>query len=436
MLKAVPGELRPEDRLPDPQASPQTATPLPASPLAMSDVGHEPSTLLGAIAATTKLILLWVAITWLTSQSFCTLLEGEEPLFPNPWLLAGIAHALALGVCRLLVLISGYDNARDEEAVDITSATVLGLMFGVESGIYTGMFTDWVAGRHEEAFLLRPAVMCVAGLLAGTEPLRGRLVVVAVAATLGGALVAPGGVDVKDVLTSMPSLFAAGALTAFRWVFVLNVLPRGGGMPPLWFFTGQLMWPSAAVCFELAVLSDYTSYRQLLHLPQPRVVLGHVLGLAMLAGAQMAVELRLVQVTSLTMLGLATPLLNAVTLAKLYFTQARLPLSENLVGLALYCASAAFYWKSRSSAAAEQQTQEAMALEKSAASSGYQRLEAGSPRGSASPRSMRSPTRRQSRAGQPRTWLPVPDVSRLQPGLLLGGSPMQHTPSRGLARGR
>mmetsp|Transcript_17771 Transcript_17771/g.44996 ORF Transcript_17771/g.44996 Transcript_17771/m.44996 type:complete len:516 (+) Transcript_17771:114-1661(+) len=274
--------------------------------------GHslEPQTPLSMAAQVGPVVLVWVIATLIGSWASSALLVGSDPLIPDPWLLSGVVHFGGALVCKLAAKVAGYDAATDQEAVEMTSASVLGVMFGLEYGLYTGVLRDPAAQGHHYVYMLRPVVMALAGVLAGTEAPQRSVVACAVLATLGGILVAHGGLDFEGMSQAFPWVALASGFTIFRWVFALNVLPRHGGLPSLLFFAGQMMWPCGAVGFEIAFLSDFTSYRTLLHLKHPGQAAMYFTIVIFAVSVQLAMELKLVQATSLTVFGLCAPLLN------------------------------------------------------------------------------------------------------------------------------
>lgn len=306
-------------------AVPEDKRPAPDDPMLSrydSDDGQskegfeeEPQTPLAKVLQVLPVVMVWVAVTLVGSWAASALQVGSDPLIPDPWLLFGVVHFGGAVVCKLAAKFSGYDPLGDQEAVETTSASVLGVMFGLEYGLYTGVLRYPIAQQHHYVYMLRPAVMALAGVLAGTEAPRQHIVACASLATLGGVLVgAPGGLDVGGLSDAFPWVALASCFTIFRWVFALNVLPRHGGLPSLLFFAGQMMWPCGAVGFEIAFLSDFTSYRTLLHLKHPGQAAMYFTIVIFAVSIQLAMELKLVQTTSLTVFGFCAPLLNAVQL--------------------------------------------------------------------------------------------------------------------------
>lgn len=402
LLQAVPEDRRPKDDWPQPCRT--NMPPLMATVPAEHAESSEPETLLGTVASALKLVAFWVVAALVVARASTTLLSGTEPKFPNPWLLAGVSHVGALLVCKVVVRLTGYQNAEDQEAVDTTSAMVLGLMFGIESGLYTSIFVSQAMGARDESTLLAPAVMSTAALLAGIEPPSRQLAIIAAAASLGGALVPPGAWDWPAVQGALPWLILAGVVTVFRWVFALNVLPRQGGLPPLWFFAGQIMWPSAGVCFELAFLTDWSCYRQLLHLADPAAAVGLVAVLAVACSARLVMELRLAHLVPLTVLGLIAPLPNIAELCRAALTTpGGAPSLVNCAGLVLYAGAAYMYYRHR---------QDVLANQPAAAPPGYDRLEAG--KAGSLPAMRSGPPMMTGQSQMPPPSMSVPDPRRLQ----------------------
>jgi len=276
----------------------------------------------------------WVASAMCYSSGATKLLSGgDKALFPDPWLLSGVAHIGGAIVCKAIAYLTKYDAEQDKEAVDTMSASVVGLMYGLENGLYAKVLCDVAAESRHDVYVLRPLVLAASGVLAGTNKPSARLVVSVVCVLLGSWLTSTGG---AGFLTSFPWIALAGGITIFRWVFTLNVLPRHGGLPSLWCFAGQMMWPSGLVGFEIAFMSNHGSYRQLLHLPNPLEVLKIVPAIALACGLQLLIEFRVVQASSLWTLGLCIPLLQVSTLGLSVVTSEGDLTLSNLLGVALY----------------------------------------------------------------------------------------------------
>jgi len=334
LLEAVPGERRPSPD--DPPFSPSKHPPRQGGAAAGSaGAASEASS---SVKSTFFLLIVlacaWVASAMCYSSGATKLLSGgDKALFPDPWLLSGVAHIGGAIVCKAIAYLTKYDAEQDKEAVDTMSASVVGLMYGLENGLYAKVLCDVAAESRHDVYVLRPLVLAASGVLAGTNKPSARLVVSVVCVLLGSWLTSTGG---AGFLTSFPWIALAGGITIFRWVFTLNVLPRHGGLPSLWCFAGQMMWPSGLVGFEIAFMSNHGSYRQLLHLPNPLEVLKIVPAIALACGLQLLIEFRVVQASSLWTLGLCIPLLQVSTLGLSVVTSEGDLTLSNLLGVALY----------------------------------------------------------------------------------------------------
>lgn len=337
LLMAVPSVRRPSpqeleaDMAPDTTAGSQDET--------LSPVERRRQTVLLSTA--------WLFVAAVMLQGHIAIIGGEHPLIGNPWLVSGITHAGGLLFSRVVAMFAGYASADDQEAVDVQSAGGLGLMFGLECGIHIGILRSPEMASSQNSFLLHPIAMAVAGVLATTESRGSSIWPASGLATLATFLVTPHLLDWRSLEGILPWDLLAGAISVFRWVFTMNVLPRRGGMPPLFYLSAQILVAAAAVGFELAFVTGLLSWREvldnLLHVSQPVETLALLAGLSIACGVQLALEFRLIQVISLGTFGLLSPCLNIVNVLIGLRTDGIA--LHSVVGIVLYLAGAFMYFR-------------------------------------------------------------------------------------------
>lgn len=356
LLEAVPESRRPRpnDRIfqaAQPGESPPAGSDYdPANKSGALPEGATPVNSMLAAGMALPMAITWALASVGYSHASTMLLSGDTPALPDPWILSAFSHLGGAVLCKAVSFLLRYDASQDKEAVDTMSSTVLGVLLGLESGIYARVLVNLEADAREDDYSLRPLVLAASGLLAGTNRPSARLALNSCLAVLSLLLSAGGGFDAQGFLESAPWLVVAGCITIFRWVFTLNVLPRHGGFGSLWCFAGQMLWPSGLVGFEVAFLTNYGSYKALLTtVPRTWQVAQLLLITAVLAGIQTITELKIVQAASLWTLALCVPLVQLVHLL-LYGGRTAAMSVGILLYLAVLCVEAVVFWQDRPAA--------------------------------------------------------------------------------------
>jgi len=272
--------------------------------------------------------VLWLvagtAATGLACRAASELLRSEELAFPHPFLLAGLSQAGALLLCRLAARVldtrevlppphpaasqGGPPTATSSEA-EWKAAGILGLMYGVDVCIGASILYHLALASRDASYVLSPAVMLGAGILAGCDKPEKRCLQSIAGVTLGGLLMAVSGFSWAMLEMGLLALLA-DVVKMFRWVFTKNVLPDESGAPLL-IFAARMATTTAALGFELTFVTDFSSYAGLFYLPRPGQVAALVLATSLGTAVKTVSELHLAQLTSVTVLGFFTPLLNA-----------------------------------------------------------------------------------------------------------------------------
>lgn len=273
---------------------------------------------------------LWLAAgaaaTGLAFWAASVLLRSEDLAFPHPFLLVGFSQLGTLLLCRLVVYFLGAppeppmppappgppgapSPAAQAREAEWKAAGILGLMYGVDCCIGASLLYHLSLVSRDAAYVLTPAAMLGAGILAGTDQPETRCVQSVVGITLGGLLMSLGGFVDWDILKLMLLALLADVVKMFRWVFTRNVLPEQSGASLL-IFAARMTTTTAAAGFELAFMTDFDCYIGLFGLPKPGEVAALVLATTVGVAVKLVSELHLAQLTSVTVLGFFTPLLN------------------------------------------------------------------------------------------------------------------------------
>eukprot|EP00419_Tripos_fusus_P001077 CAMPEP_0172684462 /NCGR_PEP_ID=MMETSP1074-20121228/19575_1 /TAXON_ID=2916 /ORGANISM="Ceratium fusus, Strain PA161109" /LENGTH=485 /DNA_ID=CAMNT_0013503479 /DNA_START=184 /DNA_END=1642 /DNA_ORIENTATION=- len=256
-------------------------------------------------------LLVAAVATGAAAQAASTLLraDGEKPELPHPWLLLGLSHVGAVLLCAgaACFLGSGTDQTAGGAAAEIglKEYSILGLMYGVEHGIDAIVLRRETADACAEAYMLTPFFMLLAGVGAAIEKPRMAFLSSIGAVALGGLFMTRLSLDLAGLQNIEHLVLFSNIIATFRWVFTRNVLPAVG--VPLISFAMKLLPTAAALGFELAFMTDFSSYPALLSLRDPGRVAGLVLLISLCMAVALVAELHVAHV-GLTPLGFLGPL--------------------------------------------------------------------------------------------------------------------------------
>jgi len=261
-------------------------------------------------------VVAWLFVaavsTGAAAQAATILLRGddEEPELPHPWMLLGLSHVGSALLCTIAAFCLGSAGA-DQTAggaaaeIGLKEYTILGFMYGVEHGIGAIVLRRRSLDACAEAYMLNPFFMLLAGVLAGIEHPRREFLFSIGTVALGGLLMTRLSLDLAGLWRVEHLVILANIIATFRWVFTRNVLPATGA--PLVGFAMKMLPTAAALGFELAFVSDFSSYPALLMLRNPGRVAGLLLLISLCMAAALIAELHVAHF-GLTPLGFLGPL--------------------------------------------------------------------------------------------------------------------------------
>jgi len=256
-------------------------------------------------------LLLAAVATGAAAQAATMLLrgDGEEPELPHPWLLLGLSHVGAVLLCGGAVCClgsSGTDlTVTGAPEIGLKEYSILGMMYGAEHGIDAIVLRREQMDACAEAYMLAPFFMLLAGVLAGIEKPRREFLLSIGAVAFGGLLMTRLSLDFEGLQNIEHLVLLSNIIATFRWVFTRNVLPAVGA--PLVRFAMKLLPTAAALGFELAFVSDFSSYSALFSLREPGRVAGMLLLISLCMAVALVAELHVAH-AGLTPLGFLGPL--------------------------------------------------------------------------------------------------------------------------------
>lgn len=233
--------------------------------------------------------------------------------------------------------------------IDWKSAGVLGLMRGVELGLFAVLFREASVSVRGIALAATPAFFFAAGLLSGRERPRMDLAAAVGCVTLGGLLASLMDADLVGI-RMLPLALIAELIAMMRWVFTSNILPAVGEPHRLYLLdlAARMSPPTSLVGFEIAFITDTRCYVEMWFLPKPLYVTLLVTVMAICTAVVTVADLQVVQLTSVTLLGFVTPFARVAGIifaALVWGTRVSL---MNTAGVLLCAVGAVLYAQARS----------------------------------------------------------------------------------------
>lgn len=291
----------------------------------------------------------WIVVramaVWLVGAGTESLLGGDKPTFPYPWLIVAFSSTVAYVMCRLTNAWLGPVFGNEGE-VHWKASGLIGGLQGLDVGLRSSNRHSSAAAVRTGMHMILPVFMVLAGMVAGIERSKNRahqLVVAVGLATVGGLSMTLGSAGNVE-LGSAPWPLIATAILALRWTFtqmiIVNVNPS-----PLVLAT-RLLPPTALLCLEVAFWCELWvgGFTAVLRMTASQVALLLAAGVAF--AVVLVAEVRLVQLTSATFLGFLSPICMAgTTFCQALLPGGRTPPFTSWVGISLCVAASWVYWR-------------------------------------------------------------------------------------------
>eukprot|EP00929_Paragymnodinium_shiwhaense_P100770 TRINITY_DN63347_c0_g1_i1.p1 TRINITY_DN63347_c0_g1~~TRINITY_DN63347_c0_g1_i1.p1 ORF type:complete len:455 (-),score=117.81 TRINITY_DN63347_c0_g1_i1:100-1464(-) len=266
-------------------------------------------------------VVLWAilcAFLLVTSKNVLTFHSDEdtsEARFPCPWMTVFFTFVPALGIlypAGRLQMFKTKEEAADaiqenEEAKKKTQimTAVLAVLQACECGFSGLAQTGMTMAMREEASMLTPIIVVAINIYIGTEAYKKELIAAAVGATLGGLLVVRGDLGISNL--EMPVVALVARLVAIlKWmlarVWLMSANPKKPTIRQLAF---RMLAGGGILAIELNWLFQYECFGKCWSLPW--TVWGAFLAMAVAVPLWLLIELRLLELTSVTLLGFAQP---------------------------------------------------------------------------------------------------------------------------------